>query len=297
MNGKIDQRLRVTLAQMEVFVATARAGSTRRGAERVARSQSAASAALADLEATLGTTLFDRSGRRLLLNENGQALLPLAVALIEQAGDIEGFFEEGQPTTLRIASSFTVGEYLLPQLIAGWKAGNPNSRVRLDIANTTDVLAAVAAFDVDVGFIEGSGSHPDLTIRRWRSDELIIVAGRGHPVSARVVTSQQLGRVTWILREHGSGSREVADRWLSANLPSYEVGLELGSNEAVKRAVAAGLGIGCLSRHAVAEALSQGWLIEVKTRLPAIKRSLSLVLHRAKRPGKTAAGFVRHCLA
>jgi DNA-binding transcriptional LysR family regulator len=168
MNDKIDQRLRLTLRQLEVFAATARAGSTRAAAGQVARSQSAASNALAELEATLGHTLFDRVGRRLVLNENGRALLPRTISLLEQALEVETLLTAEHPAPLRMASSFTIGEYLLPGLIAAWKQQHPRAQVHLDIANTRVVLEAVASFEADVGFIEGTGPHPDLLVRRWR---------------------------------------------------------------------------------------------------------------------------------
>lgn len=161
-----DQRLRLTLRQLEVFAATVRSGSTRGAADKVARSQSAASAALADLEATLGAVLFDRVGRRLVLNQNGKALLPRAVALLERAAEAEACLRVELEAPLRIASSMTVGEYMLPQLIAGWHQDHPHGRVRLDVVNTQEVLRAVAAYDADVGFIEGTGSHPDLVVSR-----------------------------------------------------------------------------------------------------------------------------------
>jgi len=291
-----DQRLRITLRQLEVFVATARSGSTRAAADRVARSQSAASTALAELEITLGVTVFDRVSRRLMLNENGRALLPRAVALIEQAAEVQTLCSAEHGGSLRVAASFTIGEYLLPQLLSRWKQQHPLGQVQLDIANTRNVLDAVAGFEVDVGFIEGPMSHPDLVVRRWMSDELIVVAAPAHPLAGRSATVRRLADATWILREQGSGTREAADRWLSAQLGRLEVELELGSNEAVKRAVASGLGLGCLSRHAVADALREGWLVELKTALPPMRRTLALVVHKTKPLGSTAQDFVRHCL-
>jgi DNA-binding transcriptional LysR family regulator len=296
MNDKIDQRLRLTLRQLEVFAATARAGSTRAAAGQVARSQSAASNALAELEATLGHTLFDRVGRRLVLNENGRALLPRTISLLEQALEVETLLTAEHPAPLRMASSFTIGEYLLPGLIAAWKQQHPRAQVHLDIANTRVVLEAVASFEADVGFIEGTGSHPDLLVRRWRSDQLIAVAPPGHPFSRRRASARQLAASAWILRERGSGTREVSDRWLTTHVGQVEVGLELGSNEAVKRAVAAGLGIGFLSRHAVADALREGWLVEVKTPFPPMNRLLAVVVHRSRPLGSVAQAFLRHCM-
>jgi len=126
MIGKIvhlgGERLRLSLRQLEVFVATALGGSTRAGADRVARSQSAASSALADLEVALGAQLFDRLGRRLVLNENGRALLPRAQAILEQSAEAQALFEAEHTAPLRVAASYTIGEYLLPRQVAKWTA-------------------------------------------------------------------------------------------------------------------------------------------------------------------------------
>ncbi|MCY7305959.1 MAG: LysR family transcriptional regulator, partial [Rhodoferax sp.] len=131
MIDKTNQRLRLNLRQLEVFAAIAREGSSRAAAERVSRSQSAASSALAELEGVLGVQLFDRMGRRLVLNENGRALLPGAIALLEQAVDLEALFGAEHAAPLRVAASLTIGEYLLPELLAAWKLAHPKSRVRM----------------------------------------------------------------------------------------------------------------------------------------------------------------------
>lgn len=297
MSENSDHRLRITLRQLEVFAATARAGSTRAAAGQVARSQSAASAALGDLEETLGIHLFDRVGRRLILNESGRALLPMVISLVEQAGALESLLLSDRAVPLRLASSYTIGEYVLPSLIASWKQQNHASKVQLNIANTHNVLEAVASFDADLGFIEGTGSHPDLQVRRWRNDELVVFAAAHHPLGRQRATAKRLTEASWILRERGSGTREAADRWLQAHLDHYDVGMELGSNEAVKRCVACGLGLGCLSSLAVEGALGEGWLVEVRSPFPAMRRSLSIVLHRGKPMTSVAEDFLRHCFA
>jgi DNA-binding transcriptional LysR family regulator len=297
VNDPIDQEAfpGPTLRQLATFVAVARAGSTRAAAERVARSQSAASAALAELESTLGVALFDRVGRRLALNEQGRALLPRAVNLLEQAGEIRRLFAASDAGTLRLAASFTVGEYLLPPLIARWKQDHPDVRIRLDIANTRAVLDAVAGLAVDVGFIEGARTHPELDVTHWRDDELVVVAAASHPMAARRVDRAWLREAPWILREPGSGTREAADRWLVPGLGRFRIEMELGSNEAVKRAVASGQGVGLLSVHAVAEAIDAGLLVRLATPLPAMRRALAIVTHRERRPGKLLRDFLAHC--
>lgn len=312
MIDKADQsrsaRLRLSLRQLEVFAAIARSSSTREAALRVARSQSAASAALAELETVLGEPLFDRVGRRLLLNENGRALLPAAIALLDQAAELQALFTGEHAAPLRVAASLTIGEYLLPDLVAQWKQAHPNSPVRMDIGNTTEVIAAVAGLEADVGFIEGPQTHPDLRVRPWLSDELVIVAAPAHPLAAastsgarnfagRKATARQLAEAEWILREPGSGTRQASDRWLLEHLGQLNIGFELGSTEAIKRLAAAGAGLACLSRHVVVQALQQGDLVEVPTRLPPARRRLAMVVRRDKRQGRATEDFIRHCLA
>ena len=302
MNGKSDQlpgagpRLRLSLRQLEVFVATARAGSTRAAADRVARSQSAASAALAELEGDLETRLFDRVGRRLVLNEQGRALLPKAASLLDQAADLEHLFAGSHGAPLRLAASLSIGEYLLPPLLAQWKLEHVANPVRLMIGNTREVVEAVAAFDADVGFVEGTQTHPRLAVRPWLKDELVVVAGPGHALAARPATLRALREAVWALREPGSGTREAADRWLLERLGPLQVDYELGSPEAIKRLVATGAALGCLAREVVARELSSGSLLEVATGLPRATRQLAMVLHMDRRLGRDADDFVRHCL-
>ena len=288
--------LRLTLRQLAVFVATARAGSTRVAADRVARSQSAASSALADLETALGASLFDRVGRRLVLNENGRALLPRAQALLERAGELQNLLGGTHGAPLRVAASFTSGEYLLPAMVARWSRAQPDSPVRLRIGNTADVIAAVSGFEADVGFIEGPQTHPDLLVRPWIEDELVVIAAAGHALAGRIATPRQLAGQTWVLREPGSGTRQVADAWLMGHLPQVIVGYELGSTEAIKRVVAEGDGLACLSRHALDNGGAvDGRLAVLRTRLPAARRRLGTVLHRQRHLGDVTRAFLRHC--
>jgi DNA-binding transcriptional LysR family regulator len=291
-------RLRISLRQLEVFVATARAGSTRAAAERVARSQSAASAALADLESALGTPLFDRVRQRLVLNENGRALLAKAASLLDRAAEIQQLFDGAHATTLRVAASLTIGEVLLPDLVARWKANHPASPVQITIGNTSEVIAAVAGFEVDLGFIEGPQTHPELVLRPWLTDEMVVVAAATHALArARRVDPAGLRDTPWAVREAGSGTRETVDRWLLEHLGPVEVAFEFGSTEAIKRLVATGAALGCLSRLAVADALAAGTLVELRTGLPPAKRRLAIVVHRDKHLGGGTEDFLRHCTA
>lgn len=289
------QRLRLNLRQLEVFLATAHGGSTRAAADRIARSQSAASTSLAELESALGVELFDRIGRRLLLNENGRALLPKAQALVEQAAEVQALFMDEHAAPLRIAASFTIGEYLLPSLISHWTQLHPRSHVHLRICNTSEVITAVAGLDVEIGFIEGAQTHSDLFVRPWLDDDMVIVAAPGHALANRRATARQLADANWVLREHGSGTRQIADEWLLKNLARVRVGYELGSTEAIKRVVATSDALGCLSRYTIPRDVENGHLVELQTQLPKATRKLSIALHREKRLGRATEEFLAHC--
>lgn len=290
-------RLRFSIRQVEVFVAIARGGSARVAAGRVARSQSAASAALGELEKALGADLFDRVGRRLVLNENGRAFLPGAVALLDHATELGSLFESEHAAPLRVAASLTIGEYLLPRLIASWQQQHASSVIRLAIANTSEVMDAVVNLDADLGFIEGPHTHPDVRVVPWLSDELVIVAAPQHPLSIGRVNKAQLAAATWILRETGSGTRQATDTWLMHHLGQVKVAFELGSTEAIKRLASAGAGLACLSRHAVVEDMAVGRLVAVSNPLPRAQRRLAIVTRRDKLLGRATQAFMAHCNA
>ncbi|AVT21552.1 LysR family transcriptional regulator [Paracidovorax avenae] len=295
-SGQLPDRLRLTLRHLEVFLATAHDGSTRAAAERIARSQSAASSALVELESLLGAALFDRVGRRLVLNEHGRAFLPRAASLVESAGELEHLFQGQHAAPLRVAASMTIGEHILPPLLARWKVSHPQSAVQLQIANTSGVLAAVAAFDADIGFTEGPQTHADLVVREWMADEMVIVAAPGHPLAHKPsATRAALRGARWALRERGSGTREAADRWLLAQLGQVRIDFELGTPEAVKALVAAGDALALLPRHSVASALARGDLVELPTALPRATRRLAVVTHRERTMGAGGEAFLRYC--
>ena len=295
MIEKTTHRTRISLRQLEVFTAIAQAGSTRAAASALARSQSAISTALAELEEVLNATVFDRIGRRLVLNDQGRLILPAAMDLLQRAGELESMLGAEQVGALRLSASFTIGEYVLPALISDWKQLHRQGNVHLDIVNTHHVLEAVAGFAVDLGFIEGSDTHPDLLVEHWMDDELIIFAAPSHPLLKQPVSEAALSEANWIMRESGSGTRETTDRLLLPVLGRLSVAMELGSNEAVKRAVASGLGLGCLSRLAVREAIAQGDLVELDTPLPPLLRSFAMVRHRNRSLGRATEAFFKLC--
>lgn len=290
-----QRRLRVTLKQLEVFVAVAKERSTRAAADSVARSQSAASSALAELESNMGVTLFERAGRRLILNESGAKLLPIAISLLDQALELEQSLEDVAGGSLVIAASMTIGEHILPEVLARWQRKQPKSPARLLILNSSAVLDAVENFEVDIGFIEGQQSRRGLDMHHWFNDEMVIVGSSSHPFAKRQVTISDLRSASWATREVGSGTRESAERWLVDALGHIKVEYELGSPQAVAAFVASSTALACLPRHAVARNVKAAELSILSTDLPKALRRLSIVTHSARRVGITTQAFLEHC--
>lgn len=291
--------MKITLRQLAVFAAVADTGSTAAAGERIALSQSATSAALNELEAGLETRLFDRVGTRLVLNELGRAALARARTVLDGAADLEREFHGGAALTpLRVGASTTIGNYLLPGLIASYLAEYPQARVDVRVENTAHIVGAVARLELDLAFVEGPSHEAEVVAQPWREDELVIVAAPGHPVLAAAASGRigvaALREQAWLLREPGSGTREVVEQALLPHLKRLNEGLRFGGTEAIKRAAAHGLGLACLSVAAVGDWLAQGRLVQLPTTLPRIVRPLWLVQHRSKALSGGAQAFVAH---
>ncbi len=286
--------MHITLRQLEVFTEVLKCGSTTQASSALSLSQSAVSAALSDLETQLSVRLFDRVGKRLVVNEHGRLLYPKAMALLEQAGEIEHLFQS-EAGALRIAASSTIGNYILPKMIAGYRRDFPAVPLELNVGNSRDVINAVADFRVDLGLIEGPCHMPDLLTQTWQQDELVVFAAPDHPLLQAPVTLDALAQAPWILREAGSGTREVVEHILLSHLPHFDLVMELGNSEAIKHAVRYGIGISCLSRRVIEEQLQTGVLVEVSVPLPRLNRALYLIHHRQKHMSKALERFLSYC--
>ncbi|WP_411753832.1 DNA-binding transcriptional regulator YeiE [Serratia sp. (in: enterobacteria)] len=287
--------MHITLRQLEVFTEVLKSGSTTQASVVLALSQSAVSAALADLEGQLKVLLFDRVGKRLVINEHGRLLYPKALALLEQAGEIEQLFLHDSGA-LRIAASSTIGNYMLPEMIAHYRKDFPATPLELNVGNSQEVIVAVADFRVDLGLIEGPCHMPELVTQPWLEDELVVFAAPDNPLVQQPVTLATLANAPWILRERGSGTREVLDHLLLAHLPNFQLVMELGNSEAIKHAVRHGIGISCLSRRVVEEQLASGVLVELSIPLPPLMRTLYLIHHRQKHISNALQRFLSYCV-
>ena len=272
----------VSFRQLQVFAAVARLGTVSAAAVELSLSQSATSQALSDLERHLGIALFERLGRRLHLNDLGRRLLPRAEELLD---GVAGFVAEAtEPEgrlqgVLSVSASATVGTYLLPALAGRFSEAHPAADLRLRLRNTFEVITDVLRLEADLGLIEGECREPALASEAWCEDRMVVVAAPGHALARRGrLDEAALAEADWILRETGSGTRGVFEQAMRARGVPPRVRMELGQHEAIKQAVRAGLGLGCLSRLSVAGELERGELIALETPL-RLRRTFSLVWH------------------
>ncbi len=281
--------MRYTLRQLEVFLAVARGESVSRAAEALFMSQSAVSGALADLERQFDVQLFDRVGKRLQLSALGRSIRARAEAVLDEARELERALEARSPVgRLRVGATLTIGNYLAVSLMARFMREHPGAELTLAVANTEEVARQVANFEIDVGLVEGEIEHADLAVTPWRDDELVVFCAPAHPLARkRTLVDDDLRGAAWIVREQGSGTRQAFDRAMRGLHGELQIALALQHTEAIKGAVEAGLGVGCLSRIALEEAFRRGSLKACPVPHRDFRRKFYFLLH--KRKHRTAA--------
>ncbi len=281
--------MKYSLRQLEVFIATAHSENISRAADELAMSQSAASSALKEFESQFNIQLFDRAGKKLLLNEFGRLIQPKAEELLERARELENLLnvhahpDSAPGGSLKVGATLSIGNYLVSGFIARYMAENPGAHVKLEVANTAHIVEMVSHFELDVGLIEGEVHHPDLDITRWREDDLVVFCAPTHPYAGlSSLAEQHLLDAVWILREEGSGTRQAFDRAMYGLLPRMKVLMELQHTEAIKRSVEAGLGIGCLSEITLLDSFRRGSLVPLKTPGRNFHRFFYFIVHKQK---------------
>lgn len=296
--------MHLTLRQLQIFVAIAQSGSTTAAGEQIALSQSAISASIAELERILNVRLFDRVGKRLILNDHGRAMLPQAMSQLNSAENLEQSYLSTAPSMLIIGASLTIGNYLLPRLLANyWRSqgivlGDDSPPLQVIVANTADIASKVANFEVDIGLVEGPCHRPDIAISSWLLDELLLVASPDHQIvqeyTGNFIPPARLAKTNWLLREQGSGTREALEYALLPHLPQLKSSLEFNDHEAIKQCAAHGLGIACLSQLVVADMLESGQLVELKTMFGRLTRRFSLLVHHQKQITQGMQHFISY---
>jgi DNA-binding transcriptional LysR family regulator len=274
--------MRISLRRLAVFDAVARHESVSRGAEEVGLSQSAASTALKELEQELGLMLFHRQGRKLLLNENGRRLRPMVRSLLLQAREIETFSRAGEIAgVIRMAATRTMADYVVAPLCTAFLSAHPKVQIKLEETSWQGVLDLVAGNSCDFGFVQAPCNRPELVFSPLLTDECTVFAAPGHPMVARQpLTLDDLASARWCLRGTGSTTRRMLTFAVAGTAPTLDIIFESNSNEALMHAVRSGVGLGCLSKRALASDLERGTLTPLQTPGIVLERYFGLVRPR-----------------
>lgn len=285
----------LNLHHLRVFAAVAEQGGFSRAAAVLRVSQPAVSKAVLELERQVGMSLFDRSGRTLRRTSAGDALYDRARELfgVEQMAEEELLALRGlERGTLRVGASTTVATYFLAPYLGDFTRAHPGVAVRVASANTRAIARALVERRVDVALVEGPVQDARITTRRWRDDELVVIAPPNHVLAhKRRVSAADLASHRFIVREPGSGTRVVASRALAALGVRAPVAMQLGSTEAIKQAVAAGLGLAIVSRAAARDQLALERVVEIGVHDLVIRRPLNEIALSGRAISAAAAAF------
>jgi len=289
--------MRFSLRQLEVFARAAQLESISAAAEALAMSQSAASAALLELERRYGRPLFDRVGKRLKLNETGRHLLPAISDLMDRATEIDAVLAGRRgPGPFRLGATQTIGNHLAPRLIETFAERHGGVRPTLEIGNTAEIASRLAEFELDLGIIEGELVHPELALEQWLGDELVLICHPEHPLAVPgSVAIDDLLANEWVVRESGSGTRQALDRTMRPYFAQWQIRLELPQIEAIIETVAVSKLIGCVSSLSIGPAMAQRRVSLLKAPSLDLRRSYYLVYHREKFLSPGIRSFLEIC--
>ncbi|MFI9806954.1 LysR family transcriptional regulator [Streptomyces sp. NPDC052301] len=274
------------LAALELLLAVARLGSLGAAAREVGITQPAASSRIRSMERQLGVALVDRSPRGSRLTDAGALVTDWARRVVEAAAAFDAgarALRDRRDSRLRVAASMTIAEYLLPGWLLALHAERPDTAVSLLAGNSAKVAELLLAGEADLGFVEGLSVPTGLDSTVIARDRLVVVTAPGHPWARRrrPLTPQELATTPLILRERGSGTRQVLDAALGGLARPL---IELSSTTAVKASAVSGAGPSVLSELAVGEELSLRRLVSIPVEGMALRRDLRAVWPTGHRP-------------
>lgn len=287
----------ISLKQLRVFIAITQHDTLTSASDALCLSKAAVSMSLSELEKQIGHSLFDRVNNRLILNQEGQKLLPLADELIQRTQNIEQLFSDDQTLTgaLKIGASDTIGNQVAPYLLSEFRHRTGHKSQSLFISNSALICEKLVDYELDIALIEGKTLHPQLISKQFSQDEMCVICSPSSPlVNMENFTIGKLENSEWILREAGSGSREFFLRVVAPRIEQWQEAFQLNTTEALINSVSAGLGLGCLSRLAAEPAIKDGRVRELTLPLD-MKRRYWLLVHKEKYQSPLLKAFIEFC--
>lgn len=287
----------ISLKQLKVFTTITQHKTLTAASESLFLSKAAVSMALSELEKQIGHHLFDRVNNRLILNQEGHKLLPLADELLSRANDIETIFDGDLTLSgeLRIGASDTIGNQVAPYLISDFRHQTHHQQQSLFISNSAQICDMLTDYELDIALIEGKTLHPELHSTQFSEDEMCVICAPDSPYANKGINGlASLENSDWILREAGSGSREFFMRVIAPRIEHWHEAFQLNTTEALINSVSAGLGLGCLSRLSADHAIQDGRVKMVEMPLD-MKRRFWILVHKEKYQSPLLRTFIEFC--
>lgn len=282
--------------RLRIFYETAIHLNMTKVAKSLYISQPSVSQAIGELEEDLGVKLFDRIGRKISLTHEGEVYFNYARRILN-------LYDEGVDTIrkmgnrefgkINIGASTTIGIYILPDIIKEFTKLNKKIEISLIIENTENIEKLILENKIDFAFTEGAIHSEEITYKKFLEDEIVFITPQNEEwEKVEFLKGDILTKEKFIMREYGSGTREIAENYLNKNEINYRVYMELGSGEAIKKSVEAGLGIGCISNLCVKEEVENNKLLIKGFNGEKIKRDLLFLHHKDKFISSNMEAFI-----
>lgn len=280
--------------QLIVFVEVAERKNFSRAAEALHMSQPAVSQYIASLEKEFGLRLLERNNKFVQRNKAGDIVYQYAKDILRSYNQMTVHVSDlkNEPSgELKIGASYTIGEYLLPRILAALQKEYPRIIPAVTIGNTEDIGLKLVNHEIDIGLIEGDFSHKQLVVDHFAIDEMYIIAGNQKLKDQEIVSVTDLEKETWIIRETGSGTRKMLEEFFQDNAVNPERILTFGSTQVIKEGVTSGLGISLLSELTLQKELKLGLIHKLDVKGTPIRRNFSITKNQQEFHSKALQVF------
>jgi DNA-binding transcriptional LysR family regulator len=283
-----------SLRQIELFIAVSQSRTLIEVANQYKMSQSAISMALKELENHLDEKLFERVGKKLVLNERGRLFLKEVQPLfLDLKALYQKFTQNHLHGEINIGASLTTAHYIMPQLMTSYMKKRPEVSINLKMANTDEIVTLAENGDIDIGFIEGSTQSSSVTQQVVAPDELIVVSSDKDLAHEQFI--DKLAKKNWILREKGSGTRSIFLNQIKPVDKELNIVLELEQSETIKNFLLLDPDyISCLPRISVIQELEAKKLFHIPIKNHIFMRDFSLIFNKKRTPTLLMEDFQKH---
>ena len=273
--------MKLTLRQMEIFLNVVASGHLTNVAKEMSLSQSAVSMSIKELENILGRPVFDRINKKLVLNEVGRAFQKEIDPIYKKLSDIEYEFKNSENKgMIRVGASTTIVDYLMPSIICSYMSSYPDVKITLKEGNTKEIAQMIQNGTIDVGFVEGFVSGSDIIKEKIATDELVVVTADKNLAKSCFI--DELADKRWVLREEGSGTREVFLDYIKDKVDDLNIFFELGHTESIKSILLNRECLTCISKISVEKEIREKSLFQVDVKKFECKRDFLIIYHKDK---------------